>query len=472
MKSLFTRVILSSLLILVAGVSMISFGLSIMYKSYIAEDNERELTRLVKVINESLSAQMGEKNVVPEEFREELKKIETYFDLKIWLMYGDAELFVTGEEIDGWELYHQLRENEISNYFQLNKPEFKKAIFKFEEEKEYYTLVYPIQSAFGKKIVFFLNKSIPDLDRKNAEMVKFIFLTVLIVAVYSGIIISIFIKKIIDEIAKINKAVNEMGKGNLNVNLDVERADELGELSRNLIEMGESLDQIEQARRKFVSNVSHDLRSPMTSISAYINGMLDGTIPEDKWMHYLGVVSEETRRMIKLINNVLDLSRIQSGKVELKVEKVDLNAIILSLVDSYEQKINEKEIEIILEFVEGYKVYCDEVLISRVLSNLLDNAIKFSPQGAEILIKTSFKRPKINFIITNTGSYIEPDKLKFIWGRFNKLDDSRNLDKNSSGIGLAIVKEIIQSHEETIDVCSDELRGTSFKFSLQAIKSK
>lgn len=221
-----------------------------------------------------------------------------------------------------------------------------------------------------------------------------------------------------------------------------------------------------------MSNVSHDLRSPMTSISAYINGILDGTIPEDRWTHYLGVVSDETKRMIKLINNVLDLSRIQSGKYELKIEKVDLNSIILSMVDSYEQKIHDKNIRIDLNFVEGYNVFCDEILISRVVSNLIDNAIKFSAYGSKITIQTNFKKPKINFSITNSGSYIEPDKLKFIWGRFNKLDDSRNLDKNSSGIGLAIVKEIMASHDEPIYVYSDENEGTCFKFSLQASKAK
>lgn len=472
MKSLFSKVILSSLLILVAGVGMITFGLSLIYKSYIAETSEEELTRLAKVISEDLNFKVGDYWESSEDFHAKLQTIENYSDIRIWLMLSEHQIIGSDVNLDSKSLIKQLHDNEEHSYFEFDKPNFRKSKIDMYDDKEYYTLIYPMYLSNGEKFILFLNKSIPNIDRKNSEVVKFSFITVIIVAIYSAIIISIFNKKIIDEIAKINKAVNEMAKGNLDVKLDKERQDEFGELSRNLSEMGQSLDQIEQSRRNFVSNVSHDLRSPMTSISAYINGILDGTIPEDRWTHYLGVVSDETKRMIKLINNVLDLSRIQSGKYELKIEKVDLNSIILSMVDSYEQKIHDKNIRIDLNFVEGYNVFCDEILISRVVSNLIDNAIKFSAYGSKITIQTNFKKPKINFSITNSGSYIEPDKLKFIWGRFNKLDDSRNLDKNSSGIGLAIVKEIMASHDEPIYVYSDENEGTCFKFSLQASKAK
>ncbi len=472
MKSLFSKVFLSSLLILVVGVSMINFGLSLMYSNYIAEDNKEELTRIARIISIDLGLELkkGSKNL--DNFNLELKKIQNYADIEIWILLDKEKIIGGDQNIDKEKLLEEIHENELKDSLDTEKPVFLESSFEMYKEKDYYTLIYPIKLFNNQSLLLFLNKSIPNIDRKNAELTKFSFFTVIIIAIYAAIIISIFNKKIIDEIAKLNKAVNDMGKGNLDVDLDLERNDELGELSRNLSEMGTSLDQIEQSRRKFVSNVSHDLRSPMTSISAYINGILDGTIPQDKWLHYLGIVSEESKRMIKLINNILDLSRIQSGKYELNVEKVDLNALILSLVDSYEQRIINKKLEMELDFEERYHAVCDEFLITRVLANLIDNAIKFSPEGAKIIIATEYKKPKIQVNVISTGSYIEHDKLKFIWGRFNKLDDSRNLDKNSSGIGLAIVKEVIASHDEKIDVFSEKATGTCFSFTLQAVKVK
>ncbi len=472
MKSLFSKVFLSSLIILVVGVSMITFGLSIMYRSYIEEDNKEELTRQAKVISEEIALGNEEGGNVFDNFHLKLEKIESFADIKILLLYDQDKLISSDASIKNADFLKAFRENELSDLFNIDKISFLKTNLEMYKEKEFYTLVYPMQCDNGQKITILLNKSIPNIDKKNSEVIKFSFFTVIIVAIYSAIIVSIFNKKIIDEIAKLNKAVNDMANGNLGVKLDLDRKDEFGELSRNLSAMGKSLDQIEQSRRKFVSNVSHDLRSPMTSISAYINGILDGTIPEDKWLHYLGVVSDESKRMIKLINNVLDLSRIQSGKYELKIEKLDINAVILSLVDSYEQRIINKNIDVKLSFDEGYIVFCDEILITRVIANLIDNAIKFSPEGAKIIIETEFKKPKMQVCVINTGSFIEQDKLKFVWGRFNKLDDSRNLDKNSSGIGLAIVKEIIASHDEKIEVYSDKESGTCFRFTLEASKVK
>ncbi len=472
MKSLFSKVFLSSLLILVVGVSMLTFGLSLIYKNYIAEDNQTELTRLAEILSENINFEIDKANENFAVFHTELDKIEKYADIKIWLMFDECNIIGSAENINCDKVLNSLKQNEVQLNLNADKPSFFKTELDIYGGDEYYTLIYPVKNHYGNKMLLFLNKSIPNIDKKNGEITKFSFFTIIIIAIYASIIVSIFNKKIVDEIARLNRAVNDMAKGDLNVDLDLDRKDEFGELSRNLKDMGNSLDQIEQSRRKFVSNVSHDLRSPMTSISAYINGILDGTIPEDKWLHYLNIVSGESKRMIKLINNVLDLSKIQSGKYELKIEKIDINALILSLVDSYEQRIINKDIEMELDFMEGYNVFCDELLITRVLANLIDNAIKFSPAGASIVIRTEFKKPKAFVSVISKATYIEPEKLKFVWGRFNKLDDSRNLDKNSSGIGLAIVKEVISSHDEKIDLSSDETNGTCFKFSLKASKIK
>ncbi len=453
MKSLFSKVFLTSALILIIGVGVITFGLNLLYKIYLFDESQKELLTLAENLSENIEKDY-EKN------REVMLALKNYKGIEISMLIDDIILY-DDEEKNINNLSKKIDYNIISSYKKNTPYEEEYLIYR---DNDNYSLIYPVNNG----IILFLNKPLSGLNKSISQVNYFSLIALIIVVSYTIMISSLIYKKIIDEVGKVNRAVKSMSKGNLDVELETNRKDEFGELSRNLSEMGKSLMEIEDARRKFVSNVSHDLRSPMTSISGYVNGILDGTIPEEKWRYYLSIVSEESKRMIKLINDTLDLSKIQSGKYELSISEIDLNSLILTVVDSFEQRIIEKNVNIELDFMDGYCASCDEMLIIRVVGNLVDNAIKFVDKSGTISIKTEFKDDRVFVGINNTGSYIEESKLKDVWGRFNKLDDSRSMDKNSSGLGLAIVKEIITSHGEKIDVYSDEKEGTLFVFSLKA----
>lgn len=467
MKSLFSRAIMSAILVLLIGIGILTIGLNFMYKTFMVDRYKEELLNLADKMSERVIRNNEGVGIDTRALRTEMVNLERYAEVKVLVMINKSHILTTDIDLNSDLALGDLTAAEIEGILETKVPLFRESKFKIYDEDEYYSLIYPIQLTDNLKVTLFLNKSLPNINHTVAEINQFSLLTIFVVFIYAAFILYISTKKLTDEIQLLNKGVKAMAKGDFETKLDLDRDDEIGELSRNLRYMGNSLNEIELSRRKFVSNVSHDLRSPMTSISGYINGILDGTIPEDRWMHYLGIVSDESNRMIKLINDLLDLSKIQNEGYQLSKRETDLNSLILSVMDSFERRLHEKNVNVELDFMKNGCAVCDEMLIFRVINNLVDNAVKFVNEGGTIGVKTEQKRDKIIVGVKNTGSYIEEEKLKSIWERFTKLDDSRGAEKSSSGLGLSIVREIINSHGEKIDVYSKEDSGTGFVFSLE-----
>ena len=223
---------------------------------------------------------------------------------------------------------------------------------------------------------------------------------------------------------------------------------------------------MEEYQRTFIANVSHDFRSPLTSIKGYLEAIIDGTIPPEMHEKYLNRVIAETERLNKLTQGMLTLNSLDS-KGYLSRTNFDINRVIKDTAASFEGTCNAKNISFDLIFSDNsLMVYADLGKIQQVLYNLIDNAIKFSHPDSTILIQTSSRHEKIFVAVKDTGIGIPKDSVKKIWERFYKSDLSRGKDKKGTGLGLAIVKEIIQSHGENIDVISTEGVGTEFVFSL------
>lgn len=468
MRSIFAKALINAILVLLFGIGLITMGLNLMYKNYTVERNREELLRLAVVMTERISEGIDVGSLNIERLIKEIENVETYGDIKVWVLLDQKRMLSSDKSI---KLLEFLEEDEVNEILNADTPIFREAKFKLSEKDEYYTLIYPLDISETRDIVLILNKSLPNIYQDVAEINGFAVITISLVFFYAAFIIYFFTKHLTEEIRILNSGVKALTKGDFNVKLSLDRKDEIGELSQNLVDMARAIEEIETTRRKFVSNVSHDLRSPMTSISGYVNGMLDGTIPRDKWNHYLTIVSDESKRMIHLINEILDLSKFQNAGYEVVKLDIDLNQLILGILDSFERRLHDKNISVELNFMERCQVYCDENLIIRVISNLIDNAIKFVDEGGIIRVDTKPNSDKIIVAINNSGPVIPQDKLKTIWERFTKLDDSRGNEKLSSGLGLAIVKEILQTHGEKIDVYSEEGSGTTFVFSLEKAKN-
>ncbi len=264
-----------------------------------------------------------------------------------------------------------------------------------------------------------------------------------------------------------SEAARAMSKGDFTRRIPVTSDDEIGELSAAFNMMTNNLASLEGMRKSFVANVSHELKTPMTTIAGFVDGILDGTIDASKHKYYLGIVSEEVKRLSRLVESMLSMSKLESGEMAMRLELFDLRELVFTTVISQEQRIEAKHIEIEgLDALENVSIEADKDLIHQVLYNLLDNAIKFTDDGGKICFELKNEPDKTVFVLTNSGKGIPQKDINFIFERFYKVDKSRSASKNSTGIGLYIVKTIIKAHKGTIMVSSKENQTTSFKVML------
>ena len=270
---------------------------------------------------------------------------------------------------------------------------------------------------------------------------------------------------------EITKGASEFANGNLSYQIPVDSENELGYLAKNLNYMADKLNRNGEYQRQFISNISHDFRSPLTSIKGYVEAMIDGTIPVEMQEKYLKIISYEAERLEKLTRGLLTLNELDIQKRMLNIQSFDINQVIKSTAASFEGTCTTRQI--LLELVlSGKELYAraDIGQIQQVLYNLLSNAIKFSPDHSTITIETTEKNDKIFVSVKDHGIGIPKSSINKIWERFYKIDRSRGKDQKGTGLGLAIVKEIISAHGQHINVISTEGVGTEFIFTLEKAK--
>ncbi len=264
-----------------------------------------------------------------------------------------------------------------------------------------------------------------------------------------------------------SEASRAMAKGDFSKRIPVMTDDEIGELSVSFNQMTNSLVQLEEMRKSFVANVSHELKTPMTTIGGFIDGILDGTIEPEKRNYYLTIVSDEVKRLSRLVQSMLSMAKLESGEFVLKPELFDFREMLCTIVISQEQRIEAKKLNIKgLDEVESISVNADKDLIHQVIYNLVDNAIKFTDESGTIGFRVKRDNKKLVFTITNTGKGIPENELPHVFERFYKADKSRSANKNSTGLGLYIVKTILKAHGGGIAVTSKENSFTSFSVTL------
>lgn len=262
------------------------------------------------------------------------------------------------------------------------------------------------------------------------------------------------------------EATRKYGEGDFSAKVPEGRGDEIGELAHSINQMSGSLNKLEQMRSTFISNVSHELKTPMTSITGFIDGILDGTIPQEREREYLERISSETRRLSRLVTRMLQASRIQSGAMRIHPMRFDFCETVSQTILSFEQILKEKHVDVRVEFEEeDMHVIADQDSIVQVVYNLIDNATKFVPDKGTFAVTILREGTKLVTTIANTGPVIPPEKLPNIFDRFYKADPSRAKDKNGAGLGLFIVKSVLTMHGEDITV-SSENDLTKFRFTL------
>lgn len=334
-------------------------------------------------------------------------------------------------------------------------------------EQDVMTVIVPVVYGFSPKGYLMIHKNISDIYELRETLLRSVYITCVVIYVLSFIILLAFQFFVYRPLHKITEAARQYASGNLDYEIPVSTEDEMGYLSASLNYMSSQLKDMEDYQKKFVANVSHDFRSPLTSIKGYVEAMADGTIPPQMQEKYLKIILFETERLTDLTKDLLTLNEFDTKNLLLNKEPFDIHEAIKNVAASFEGTCTQKKISIELIFATKYlNVIADKRKIQQVLYNLLDNAIKFSSPDSTVAIETTERGDKVYTSVKDDGIGIPRSALNKIWERFYKSDLSRGKDKKGTGLGLAIVKEAMQAHGENINVISTEGVGTEFIFSL------
>lgn len=313
-----------------------------------------------------------------------------------------------------------------------------------------------------------MNAPYPSLKHDISYVYNLTLFCLLIILSVTYISTYVYAKSVSATFSQFNNSAKAIASGNFTARVKPqEGSGEIWELANNMNFMAEELEKLEDLRKDFIANISHDFRSPLTSIKGFVQAILDGTIPHERQDRYLNIVLDETDRLTKLTNDILLLTKMENEAYAPDRTVFDIHEVIRKTLLRFEQKILEKSINITLLIdKKELLVYADINQIQRCITNLVDNAVKFCRVSDAIEIETTVKKDKVHISISDTGPGILEDDLKYIWQRFHKADRSRGKDKKGVGLGLSIVQEILRAHNEHIDVMSKIDKGTSFTFTL------
>lgn len=337
-------------------------------------------------------------------------------------------------------------------------------------EKPIHTYEIPITYNGTFEGIIMINTSVSDIKHPLRKVYIIIWISAILAIIAACFVIYYFSQKIIIKpLGEINNVARKIAKGEVDKRVNIQSDDEIGELVESFNFMADSLEKVENNRREFISNVSHEIRSPITSIKGFIGGILDGIIPKDRERYYLSLTYDEINRLTRLVNDLLDLSSMEAGHLKLNIVKLNINDMIKNTVIKFETKINEKKLKVDVCFnSDDLYVLGDEDRINQVLTNLVDNAIKYVNDEGKVKITTKEKSNKAYISIYNNGPQINEEDFKHIWDRFYKSDKSRTT-KMSTGLGLPIVRSILTQHGEDIHVENKKEGGVEFTFSLKLV---
>ncbi len=336
-----------------------------------------------------------------------------------------------------------------------------------------YTVGVPIEGDGGVNGCVFITAR----QVRVGSAMRGIFLTYLIcglsVLLFAMVLLYFITRQITRPLNEMAIAARAYANGDFSRRIVVAPEGELGALAATFNNMAENLDRLETMRRGFIADVSHELRTPMTTIGGFIDGILDGTIPPESEQKYLALVSDEVKRLSRMVNNLLDVARIQSGEIAYRREPYDFTELAQRVVLSLEDRLREKEIDLQFSLPEEpFIAMGDRDAIYRVVYNLMDNAVKFTPEQGKIWMRLIIKEQKYYFALRNSGEGIPEAEVGQIFERFYKVDRSRGENRRGVGLGLYMVKSIIDAHGEDMIVSSKEGEFAEFSFSLTPAQSK
>ena len=394
-----------------------------------------------------------------------LQALAAYHNSEIWLLSPDGTIYFNSADDAAPNRHVQLEGFDPldlgSDYYTVGR------FFGYFSEDRISVLA-PITSNLNIRGYVAIHMALDELITLRESMLSIMYILAAVLFVIFLSVFGLLYLTVLRPLQKITEGTRRYAAGDLQYNIPVQSEDEMGRLASSLNYMSDELNNTGEYERNFIANVSHDFRSPLTSIKGYVEAMLDGTIPPELQEKYLKIVLSETERLTKLTNGILTLNSMDKKKNYLSITDFDINAVIRDTAATFEGICTPRQISIRLYLTEEKLfVAADLGKIQQVLYNLIDNAIKFSKDNSSIEIESDIRHGKVFISVRDHGVGIPRESLNRIWERFYKTDASRGRERKGNGLGLAIVKEILNQHEQNITVISTEGVGTEFVFTLE-----
>ena len=446
---------------LIGFITIATFSSKLTY-SYLIKINARNLYDEAVVIADTYESSISSTAELESSIPYQLSLVGKFINSNIWIVDDDGKIILDSNNgrfnqhlIENFDPASGTDNYTIGNYYNMFSADM-------------LSVSAPIIYKYSPVGYIIIHMPMEQVTASANEFLNIVYLTAAIIFLLSLILLVVFTYSVYKPLKTITYGAKEYAAGNLKheIKLKSSHMDEMGYLAVTLNYMSSELANMEEYQKNFIANVSHDFRSPLTSIKGYLTAILDGTIPSEMQEKYISRVISETERLNKLTEGMITLNSLNS-KGLLNKSNFDINRTIKDVCASNENICTKKNISFELTFAaETEMVFADYGKIQQVLYNLIDNAIKFSKNDSTIYISTSMRQKKVFVSVKDSGCGIPKDSIKKIWDRFYKSDSSRGKDKNGTGLGLSIVKEIISAHNEHIDVISTENVGTEFIFSL------
>lgn len=434
------------------------------------DDKDRRIKKYIEIIEESTTEFLNNNEEGFEDLKNTMKIIKASVDMDSLIVDSQGYIYAVSDNELSQLKYTKIKIDDTDMEL-LKTGEIIKRDFIINSNKRYKAYYKPLfnNNRFNGITVLI------EIQKKSSihNLYTIVWLGVLIAVILSSIGVYYLAQRIlIKPLAKLNNAAKKLAKGEVEKRVYIDSEDEIGELAESFNIMAESLEKVDTVRKEFISNVSHELRSPITSIKGFITGIIDGVIPKDKENYYLNIVNDEIGRLSRLVSDLLDISSMESGKFKLNIVEMDINEIIRVCILNLEGKIEEKKMKVEVIFNDNHE-YClgDRDRIIQVVINIIENAIKYGHEGGKIEIETFTKGELVYVSIFNSGPTILKEDINKIWERFYKVDKSRT-NKVSMGLGLPIVRLILTQHNQDIWVDNIINKGVKFTFTLKRSAKK
>jgi signal transduction histidine kinase len=459
-KLLITFSSITSAVLILVGM----FLTTMIYREYSKQEYERA-SKYIEIIEEATTEFLNNNELGYEGLKNAMKIIKVSVDMDSIILDSQGYVYAVSDDSLSYLKYTKIDiPSSEMNLLKSDNMIEKDFVTKSNKKlKSYYRPLFDNNNFNG--IIILIESS---REASVSKLFNIIWLAVLSAVILSSIIAYYFAEKILlKPLSEINNAAKKLAKGEVEKRVYIDSEDEIGELADSFNIMAESLEKVDTIRREFISNVSHELRSPITSIKGFITGIIDGVIPKDKENYYLNIVNDEVGRLSRLVTDLLDISSMESGRFKLNILNMDINEIITLCILNLEGKIQEKKINVEVIFSNNHE-YClgDRDRIIQVVTNLIENAIKYGDEDGKIQIETYAKGELVYVSIFNSGSIIPKEDINKIWERFYKVDKSRT-NKVSTGLGLSIVRLILTQHDQDIWVNNIPDKGVKFTFTLK-----